>query len=125
MSTNKPTKKNQPLTAKQKKLAARRAAERWTLKEAAAELSERSASVHSPREWLATLKKLVPKELLQPLGGEVLADDVNALLDAHPYWRGCTPRLPSRKLELEHRAGSWEYLMDANTWWPSTTNLWV
>lgn len=96
---------------------ARRAAERWTLKEAAAELSEQSMSIRGSDIWLAFLKKLVPKELLHPQHADVQADELNALLDAHPRWKAIgTPRLPSAKKTNEHTAGYWDAVMHAAYW---------
>lgn len=96
--------------------AERRAAERWTLGETAAELSEQSSGVMSPNDWIAILKKLVPAEVLQSPGGEMQADEVNALLDAHPHWRSSTPRLPSARQTNEHMLGHWDYSMHAADW---------
>lgn len=76
--------------------------ERWTLKDAADELSKRShawETPNTPNEWLAILEKGVTEGLLQPQGGEVLADDVNALLDAHPERWTSSARLPVARLE--------------------------
>lgn len=96
---------------------ARRAAERWTLQEAAAELSEQFHQVMSPADWLAVLEKLVPTEFVHSPNGEVQADELNALLDAHPRWKAIgTPRLPSARKTAEHVAGAWDYSMHAAYW---------
>lgn len=96
--------------------AERRTAERWTLGEAAAELSAQSSGVMSPHDWIAILEKLVPAEVLQSPGGEMQADKVNALLEADPRWRSSTPRLPSAKQTNEHMVGFWDYSMHAADW---------
>lgn len=97
--------------------AERRAAERWTLGEAAAELSEQSSGVMSPDDWITILEELVPAEVRHPPGGEMQADDVNALLQAHPTWRSIgTPRLPSARQTNEHMLGHLDYSMHAADW---------
>lgn len=116
MSSKKSPKAVATLVGDEQQLS-RRIVERWTLREAAAELSEQCHGVMSPADWLAVLEKLVPAELVHPPGGEVQADELNALLDAHPRWKAvATPRLPSAKNSYEHAAGYWDASMHAADW---------
>ena len=119
--------------------AERRASEHWMLIEAAIKLESESCAITTARYWLAFLRRhvrggrlAVKKQVnhqdplyssVPPakryLYDEVLADDVNALLGAHPRWgRGSsTVRLPSARQASESRAGWWDNVMDANAWW--------
>lgn len=90
--------------------------ERWTLSEAASELSAQSHGIKSADDWLAWLREQIEAQTLQPTGDEVQADDVNAVLEAHPRWGASSLRLPSAMQEDRSIVGWRDYTMHAMDW---------
>lgn len=92
------------------------ATESWTLREAATELTAQSMRVISLDSWISYLREQIKAGTLQTTDKEVLADDVNALLDAHPRWGRSTPRLPSARQTDVRTVVGLDYSMHAPEW---------